>query len=42
MIRFALTCDHGHDFEAWFSSGAALRSKRVPKPSPVRVAAAPT
>ena len=23
MIRFALICDRGHDFEAWFGSGAA-------------------
>lgn len=23
MIRFALTCDEGHNFEAWFSSGAS-------------------
>ena len=23
MIRFALTCQHGHGFEAWFSSGAS-------------------
>ncbi len=22
MIRFSLHCDHGHDFEAWFASGA--------------------
>ena len=21
MIRFALTCDRGHDFDAWFGSG---------------------
>jgi hypothetical protein len=21
MIRFALICDHGHDFDAWFGSG---------------------
>ena len=21
MIRFALTCDHGHAFDAWFGSG---------------------
>lgn len=23
MIRFALKCNHGHDFESWFQSGAA-------------------
>lgn len=23
MIRFALHCDEGHDFDAWFSSGAS-------------------
>ena len=23
MIRFALTCDKGHGFDAWFSSGAS-------------------
>jgi hypothetical protein len=23
MIRFALTCDRGHDFDAWFGSGDA-------------------
>ncbi len=23
MIRFALTCVHGHGFDAWFSSGAS-------------------
>lgn len=23
MIRFALTCDEGHSFDAWFSSGAS-------------------
>ena len=23
MIRFALSCDEGHSFEAWFSSGAS-------------------
>jgi hypothetical protein len=23
MIRFALTCDQGHGFDAWFSSGAS-------------------
>ena len=22
MIRFSLSCDHGHDFEGWFSTGA--------------------
>ena len=21
MIRFALVCDHGHEFDAWFASG---------------------
>jgi hypothetical protein len=24
MIRYALNCDRGHDFEAWFGSGAAF------------------
>jgi len=23
MIRFALACDRGHEFDAWFASGAA-------------------
>jgi hypothetical protein len=23
MIRFALVCDRGHDFDAWFASGDA-------------------
>ena len=23
MIRFALACEHGHGFDAWFSSGAS-------------------
>ena len=23
MIRYTLSCDHGHEFEAWFASGAA-------------------
>ena len=23
MIRFALVCDQGHDFDAWFASGDA-------------------
>jgi hypothetical protein len=23
MIRFALVCEHGHDFDAWFASGDA-------------------
>jgi hypothetical protein len=27
MIRFALICDLGHDFEAWFSSGAAYEEQ---------------
>ncbi|WP_099867945.1 DUF1178 family protein [Pararhizobium haloflavum] len=22
MIRFSIRCDHGHDFDAWFSKGA--------------------
>ena len=21
MIRYALSCDHGHEFDAWFASG---------------------
>jgi len=24
MIRFALRCTHGHDFESWFASGPAF------------------
>ena len=24
MIRYALTCDHDHDFEGWFGSSAAF------------------
>lgn len=27
MIRFALTCSQGHDFEAWFGSGAAYEEQ---------------
>jgi hypothetical protein len=27
MIRFALVCDRGHDFEAWFGSGAAYEDQ---------------
>lgn len=27
MIRFALTCDDGHGFEAWFSSGASFEEQ---------------
>jgi hypothetical protein len=27
MIRFALVCDLGHDFEAWFSSGSAYEAQ---------------
>jgi hypothetical protein len=27
MIRFALVCDQGHDFEAWFGSGAAYEDQ---------------
>ncbi|HSD93193.1 MAG TPA: DUF1178 family protein [Methyloceanibacter sp.] len=29
MIRFALICDRGHDFEAWFSSGAAYEEQAI-------------
>jgi hypothetical protein len=36
MIRFALTCDSGHEFEAWFGSGAAyeeqMRAREVACP----------
>ncbi|MGH6866446.1 MAG: DUF1178 family protein [Methyloceanibacter sp.] len=27
MIRFALSCDKGHGFEAWFSSGGAYEEQ---------------
>lgn len=27
MIRFALSCDQGHDFDAWFASGAAYEEQ---------------
>ncbi len=27
MIRFALLCDQGHEFDAWFASGAAYESQ---------------
>lgn len=27
MIRFALLCDHGHEFDAWFASGDAYESQ---------------
>ena len=27
MIRFALICDQGHDFNAWFGSGAAYEEQ---------------
>ena len=27
MIRFALVCDQGHEFEAWFGSGAAYEEQ---------------
>jgi hypothetical protein len=27
MIRFALKCDQGHGFDAWFGSGAAYESQ---------------
>ncbi|MBM3545068.1 MAG: DUF1178 family protein [Alphaproteobacteria bacterium] len=29
MIRFALVCDRGHDFEAWFSSGSAYEKQEA-------------
>jgi hypothetical protein len=29
MIRFALQCDRGHAFEAWFSSGASSDEQEV-------------
>ena len=29
MIRYALSCDKGHDFESWFQSGAAYDSLRT-------------
>lgn len=28
MIRFALRCDHGHAFDAWFSSGASYDEQK--------------
>jgi hypothetical protein len=27
MIRFALSCDQGHDFDAWFASGDAYEDQ---------------
>jgi hypothetical protein len=27
MIRFALTCEDGHEFDAWFSSGASYEEQ---------------
>src|SRR5262245_58915826 len=27
MIRFALVCDEGHDFDAWFASGTAYENQ---------------
>ena len=27
MIRFALTCDEGHNFDAWFSSGESYNEQ---------------
>ncbi len=27
MIRYALTCENGHDFEGWFSNSAAWESQ---------------
>src|SRR5262245_65800093 len=27
MIRFALVCDQGHDFDAWFASGDAYEDQ---------------
>ena len=29
MIKFALRCTNGHDFESWFASGAAYDSLRA-------------
>jgi hypothetical protein len=29
MIRFALVCDRGHDFEAWFGSGSAYEQQEA-------------
>lgn len=26
MIRYALKCEHGHEFESWFASGAAYET----------------
>lgn len=31
MIRYALRCDKGHDFESWFKSSAAYDSQRKRK-----------
>ena len=27
MIRYALTCEHGHDFESWFANSAAYEKQ---------------
>jgi hypothetical protein len=27
MIRYALVCDHGHDFESWFADSAAYEKQ---------------
>jgi hypothetical protein len=27
MIRYALVCDHGHEFESWFQSSSAFESQ---------------
>ncbi len=29
MIRYALACDSGHDFESWFPSGASFDAQRA-------------
>lgn len=29
MIRYALKCEHGHEFESWFQSGSAFDSLRA-------------
>lgn len=29
MIQYALVCDHGHEFESWFPSGAAYDEQRA-------------
>ncbi len=39
MIKYALACDQGHEFESWFPDGAAYESRRGAALSPVPNAA---